>query len=235
MPQLCHTSHHYRSAVLRLTWLALLLGASQAWSAEIEVRVQDKGSAAPLAGAAVCLGTPANPRQFGAYLNTGDGAVVFHEVPRSPLVLTVSRRGYRSYRASQQGEDFDRVIIVPLPRGGGGPVCTAPEQVRKAPPATTGLRVSSLRLNGGARSTSNRDVVLSFLVNGPATEYRVSETADLGSQSWRPLESQPTFRLSATAGLKTVYLQVRRHSEMAGASLQTLSNVAQAGIRLVGP
>ncbi|HKK14741.1 MAG TPA: carboxypeptidase regulatory-like domain-containing protein [Gammaproteobacteria bacterium] len=221
----------FSGAALALA-LAPVLAPGSARAADVKVRVTDDTGQGPLAGAAVCLGTPANHHQMGAYLTPASGMVTFSGLLKTPLVLTVSRSGYQGERIDLEPSGSDRVLLVPLTSGGGGPVCSA----ATATPGSAGaLNVSDFRIDAGADRTAGRRVNLSFTVSGTPTQYRVSEHADFAGARWQPYRSRPTFELSAGPGTKTVYLQVRRFRQLAGHStLQITSNVVHDSIVLGG-
>ena len=61
---------------------------------------------------------------------------------------------------------------------------------------------------------------------------RLVTRRDLEGAEWQYYASEPEFTVSEGAGLKRIYLQVRRHSTVNGATLETLSPVVQDTIRL---
>ena len=78
------------------TLLALFLLVSAipvlAPASELRVRVFERG-AKPLAGVSVCLGTSANPVQFGSHQTDSEGYAAFADVPRASLLITASKSG----------------------------------------------------------------------------------------------------------------------------------------------
>lgn len=215
---------------VRLTLAAIGLAALPVVGsgADLTVRVVDRDDAVPIEGAAVCLGTSADPSQLGGYWTPADGRVVFAEVPRAPLVLTVSKGGYRAQRRQVTIGPGDQVLRIVLPAGGGEEfACDASARFEQP-----GLTVSRFRINDGAAVTGRRQVTLDFEVSAPATEYRAGESPDLAGAQWRAMEPAPSFELSPGPGRKTVYLQVRRHREVQGARLETQSDVVSDAIRL---
>jgi hypothetical protein len=203
-----------------------------AQAADVKVRVLDKVSGEPAAEAAVCLGTTAQPDQFGAYLTPGDGTVVFRNVPTTTMALTVSKRGYMGYQGIKAAAAYDRVFVVPLPHGGLGPQCRTAGPYEGVGAPAQGLYVGGLRINGGRAVTHDRTVTLSARLKGQPTEYRASEQADLEAAQWRPYREPIHLELSPGSGRKTVYFQVRKYRKLNGASLQSTSNVVKASIRL---
>jgi hypothetical protein len=214
-------------------WLAGALALTMnAQAADVKVRVLDKVSGEPAAEAAVCLGTTAQPDQFGAYLTPGDGTVVFRNVPTTTMALTVSKRGYMGYQGIKAAAAYDRVFVVPLPHGGLGPQCRTAGPYEGVGAPAQGLYVGGLRINGGRAVTHDRTVTLSARLKGQPTEYRASEQADLEAAQWRPYREPIHLELSPGSGRKTVYFQVRKYRKLNGASLQSTSNVVKASIRL---
>ena len=71
-------------------------------------------------------------------------------------------------------------------------------------------------------------------ISGAPTQYRASELADFGDAEWLDYKASPGFMLSAGAGKKTVYYQVRRHSTQNGAVLETVAPVSIDSITLQG-
>ncbi|NIR61625.1 MAG: carboxypeptidase regulatory-like domain-containing protein [Gammaproteobacteria bacterium] len=209
----------------------MLLGAALVQAAELEVRVSDRSDGTALSGAAVCLGTPANPRQMGAYLTPETGTVAFGDLPHTPLQLTVSKPGYRGERRALGPLDSDRVVLVHLPKGGLGPECSdaRPYRSRAGLPA---LRVRRFELAGGAATTPRRRVPIELDVEGTPTHYRVSEDPRFRDVEWRAVDAEHHVTLSSRPGRKRVYLQLRRYRRLDGSSLETLSDVVEDTITL---
>jgi hypothetical protein len=208
-----------------LVWVAFTANA-----ADLQVRVFERGGNIPLAGVSVCLGTQARLDQFGAARTDGQGYVMFSEVPQAQIVVTASRPGYKSEQESMVTSNTNRLLVISLPAGGGGPECELGSQI--AGLTSAGLLVRQFRINAGATSTDNRNVNLNHSLSGAATEYRASERRDMAGAEWQTYAAAPQFTLSEGAGVKRVYLQVRRHSTVNGASLESLSPVVQDSIRL---
>jgi len=221
---------------MRACLMLLPLVTASVYAANVSVHVSDAAHDNPVAGAAVCLGTPADPSQFGAHRTGSDGTVRFASVPEAPLVLTVSKPSYRGLRRRLPAEHPDRTVLLNLTRGGGGAVCpvsTAGEE--QIPTASAAPAISTCVLNGGSSLTANRRVTLSCTVKGQVNHYRVSEHSDFRDAEWLPYEAAPSYELSAGKGWKTVYVQMRRYRTVAGGSMQSASNVATAGIYVESP
>jgi hypothetical protein len=202
-------------------------------AAEVEVRVMVQGQDRPVEGAAVCLGSRGDARQFGAYFGGVDGVVKFRDVPYTPLVLTVSRDGFRGERQVLPPARFNRVVTVSLPFGGGGPVCHAERRFEEPKAAPRGLEITRFVINGGAATTDKRQVTLDLSVRGSPTHYRASERPGFKGAQWKPFETSPLFELSPGVGTKVVYVQVRSRAGVAGGSLEKRSDVRAESIELV--
>jgi hypothetical protein len=202
-------------------------------AADLQVRVYERGGRAPLQGVAVCLGTPANIAQFGSELTDRKGNVVFSGIPGAQLVLTASKTGYRTEQQSLVTTNADRLLVISLPAGGGGPRCGIEGSDRVV--AVSGMQVEQLKINKGAGVTSSRDVLLSHRVNREPTHYRASENPDFSDATWLAYTPGPAFELSPGNGRKVVYFQVRRSSGTSGADIQVVSPVVQDAIVLQQP
>jgi len=221
---------------MRACLMLLPFVAASAYAANVSVHVSDTAQDNPVAGAAVCLGTSADPSQFGAHRTGSDGAARFSSVPEAPLVLTVSRSGYRGLRRMLPAEHPDRTVLLNLIRGGGGPVCqVSAASEEQVPAGSAAPAIDACVLNGGSSQTANRQVTLRCTVRGQASHYRVSEHSDFRDADWLSYEGDPRYELSAGKGWKTVYVQMRRQRTVAGGSLQSTSNVASADIYLDSP
>jgi len=214
------------SSVLLLS--VLLLFSLTASAAEIRVRVFERDSQTPLANAAVCLGTPARIDQFGALMTDAEGIVSFPDVPRAALLVTVSRQGYMAEQETLVTEAADRMLVMSLSAGGGGTPC--PQNNAAARVYNDGLSVSHFALDNGAAVTADRAVTLNYQMNGQPTQYRVSERADFQAADWQDYVPLPSFQLSPEPGQKIVYFQVRRHANVNGAIIETLSPTVRDSI-----
>ena len=213
------------SLFLLVTALPALAPAS-----ELRVRVFERGGKQPLAGVSVCLGTSANLMQFGSDQTDSGGYAVFADIPRAPLLITASKSGYKGEQQSLMTSTIPRLLVMSLPAGGGGPVCT-PVGARAAV-NTGGLQVSDFSINGGAYASTERQVQLDHRVSGHPSEYRASEDPDISTAPWKPYSPRPVYVLSSGNGKKTVYFQVRRYSKINGADIQTLSPIVHDTIVL---
>jgi hypothetical protein len=212
--------------------LSLLLAAIPVLSpaSELRVRVFERGGRQPLAEVSVCLGTSANPVQFGSELTDREGYAVFTDVPRAPLVITASKSGYQGYQQSLVTSTIPRLLVMSLPAGGGGAVCTPVGS--RAAASTGGLQISGFSINKGAATSPDREVHLDHRVSDHPSEYRAGENRDITTAPWQQYNARPVFVLSPGNGKKTVYFQVRRYSKIDGADIQTLSPIVHDTIIL---
>ena len=216
------------TAVILMTG-SLVLSVS-ALAADIRVQVYERGGNAPLANAAVCVGTSAKIDQFGARMTDAQGSAVFSGVPRAAILVTVSSSGYKSEQETIVNSTSNRTLVMSLSSGGGGTPCQLAEGDNRV--YEGGLLVSRFSLDGGKATTTNATVTLNNSVKGTVTQYRASERADFSGADWQDYSTAPSFTLSAGLGKKRVYFQVRRHANVNGAVIETLSAVAQDSITL---
>jgi hypothetical protein len=219
-----------RSCLCLLFAVLFLAMSSSAFSAELTVRTFERGGKAPLQGVAVCLGTSARLNQFGASLTDDEGYVVFSGVPRTSLVVTVSRPGYMGEQEHMSGSDEDRMLVLSLPTGGGGVECLLGQDEVEIKGAT--LDIESFQLGNGAAVTRDVSVTLDNKLSGIATHYRASERPDFQGAEWLTFEKKPRFQLSAGQGNKTVYFQVRRYARINGADIEARSSVMSDSINV---
>lgn len=70
--------------------------------------------------------------------------------------------------------------------------------------------LNSITINGGAATTTKRDVMVAFNSNLTPTHYRIGESSDLSSTSWTAYTGNSIVHsLSANNGQKTIYAQVK--------------------------
>ena len=218
----------------QMTLLALLFAVLVlpvlAQAAELRVRVFERGGKRPLAGVAVCLGTSANPTQFGSDQTDAQGYAHFADIPRAPLLITASKAGYKGEQQSLVTSSMPRLLVMSLASGGGGTQCT--RVGARAVESTGGMQVIGFSINNGAATSTSREVHLDHRASGRPNEYRASESPNFSGAQWQPYNGQPVFTLSPGDGRKTVYFQVRRYSKINGADIQTLSAVVHDSIVL---
>jgi metallophosphoesterase (TIGR03768 family) len=79
--------------------------------------------------------------------------------------------------------------------------------------------VSSFKINGDAGSTTSPVVTLNNTVVGSTpTHYMASESSTFEGAVWRHYSKAPSFSLSSTLGIKTVYFKVRDGSRRSSAT-----------------
>jgi len=206
------------------------LFTSSAIASGLKVRVFERGGKTPLAGAAVCVGTQARIDQFGALRTDRNGYAEFEALPSASLLVTASMSGHKSEQELLVTGSSKRMLVLSLASGGGGAVCPLAGKAVAGPAST--LAVRSFRVNRGASVTGSRKVSLDNTLRGQATQYRASERSDFSDTEWRYYSASPDFMLSAEKGRKVVYLQVRKHATVNGATLETLSPVVRDSITL---
>ena len=199
-------------------------------AAEIRIHVTDRYLGHALAQASVCLGTPANPVQFGGQFTGENGYVVFEDVPDTPLILTVSRIEYAGYLRRHTAKRFDITLRIGLTAGGFGPVCDLGEVNISSAVTERSLTIPDFRLGKTASSGGGRTVRLDAVTTGNPTHYRVAEHWDFKGVEWIEYTTQPSYTLSAGAGEKRVYFQVRRLKQIVGGKMESLSGIAGATI-----
>ncbi len=195
----------------------------------IEVRVLDKQHGSPVADAAVCVGTPANPQQFGARRSDAGGAVRFDDLLSSSLVVTVSKKGFQGKEQRVDSPSQTRVVVMKLAPGGGGPQCDAP--VATAPLDTSsGLAIDGVSIRKDPGNSAR--ILVSVRTSGPANQVRISEQPDFAGADWQELQQPIPYELSGGAGVRQIYVQVRRAVQSQGATIEVISPVERADYRL---
>jgi hypothetical protein len=199
--------------------LAGAFAYEQSW---LEVRVVDKHSGSAVGNAAVCVGTSADPDQFGARRTDAGGTVRFSDLLSHSLLVTASKQGYQG--SEQRVETLTRanVVVLKIVPGGGGPHCDAPEAAQQKSAASPGLEIGGVSIR---RDPEGSGILLSLKVSGPANEVRISERPDFSDVEWRELQQPLPFELSEGQGPKQLYVQVRRRVEREGAMIEVTSPV----------
>lgn len=233
----------YRRAAVRLIASSVFsLGlAPLVWSGEITVQVSKRHAGNPVEAAAICLGTRANPSQFGAMLADKRGMARFDKVhARAELVLTVSKSGFKGRQVALARNGGNRGVLLTLASGGGGPECgkaaalTSQEASMMPPAGHVAPAIAIFQINGGDQTTQSTRVSLDYVLTGEASHYRASDRSDFQSAQWRPLESDLRLDLIGGSGVKTIYFQVAKLTAAEGAEIEILSNVAVDTIELDG-
>jgi hypothetical protein len=210
--------------LVSIVTLGLLVFLAQVSSAaDLRVRVFERGASKPLAGVSVCLGTQARIDQFGAKNSDANGYVVFDSLPQAQLLVTATKAGYLGEQEQLVTSNTDRMLVLSLASGGGGPACNAVGTASAA--SQNGLQVTYFTINRGAAKTTSRSVTLDHSLSGTVTQYRASERADFSDTDWQDYSAVPAFELGSGNGTKRVYFQVRRHSTINDAVVETLSPV----------
>ena len=114
--------------------------------------------------------------------------------------------------------------MLKLVTGGGGPVCNA-EQSAGDVDVTAGLAINAVNVRRDINVENG--VLVSVAASGKINQIRVSEQADLSGVAWQPYKSAMPYTLSAGHGAKRLFVQVRRASEVQGASIAVESAVKQ--------
>ncbi|VAW74366.1 hypothetical protein MNBD_GAMMA15-1350 [hydrothermal vent metagenome] len=215
------------SLMLVATTPVLSAGYGSNW---LEVRVVDKQSGSSIGQAAVCLGTAAQPDQFGARRAAADGIVRFNDIPANTMVLTASKLGYQGKLQSVEPLSGNRVIELNLASGGGGPACTAVTS-EKEPQTTDELAITEAHVVADSASSSGNKVFVKVSVSGVANQIRVSESSSFKDAVWQELKPQNRYTVSEGKGVKRIYVQVRRQIKASGASIEVLSPARVAAYR----
>ncbi len=213
------------SIVFCLGHLSMAAGSGADW---LEVRVLDKQNGTVVADAAVCVGTSANPHQFGARRSDASGVVRFDDLLSDSLVVTVSRKGFQSREQRVESLNQTRVVVLKLAPGGGGPHCEAPAAL--APLDTSsGLAIDGVSIRKDPGDSAR--ILVSVRTSGPANQARISEQPDFAGSDWQELKQPMAYELSGTAGAGQIYVQVRRHVQSQGASIEVISPVERVVYR----
>jgi hypothetical protein len=210
---------------------ALVVSAQMAAGADLRVRVFESDRDAPLAGVSVCLGTQAKPDQFGAILTDSSGYALFDSLPAARLLVTASMPGYKSEQELVATSNASRLLLLSLSGGGGGPDCKAAGLGKHV---AAGLKVERFAINRGAAVTAQHSVTLNNAASGVVTQYRASERSDFSDAEWQDHTAAPVFKLSNGNGKKQVWFQVRRHTSLNDAVVETVSGAVSDSIMLQG-
>ncbi|MDH3979726.1 MAG: carboxypeptidase-like regulatory domain-containing protein [Gammaproteobacteria bacterium] len=209
----------------------LTVSAQTAIGADLRVRVFERGGNVPLAGVSVCLGTQARLDQLGAKLTDARGFVVFDSLPSAQLLVTASMPGYKSEQELMVTSNANRMLVLSLSGGGGGPNCGAGGPGKRV---IGGLKVERFAINNGAATSAQHSVTLNHAASGAVTQYRVSERSDFSDAEWQDHAAAPVFKLSEGNGRKQIWFQVRRHSSLNDAVVETVSPAVSDSIVLRG-
>jgi len=195
----------------------------------LEINLLDQQNGKPLVNAAVCLGTRARLDQFGAGHTDSHGVIHFEDIQPHTLVVTASGRGYQGRQQILEPLDGNRILVVKLVTGGGGPVCDIPPVVPVANQASLTVATVQIREEGPAPGPG---VLVSVRVSGQANQIRLSERADFSGARWQAYQPSIPFRLSKARATGFLYVQVRRIARVQGASLEVVSAVKKVPYRV---
>lgn len=209
------------TTVFCLASLTALITMSRADAASFGVRVIDE-QGQPLAGAAVCIGTAANPGQFGAFMTAADGSARIDNAPAVPLRITVSKEAFQGVHFEEPIRNWNLMTDVTLLRDGEGPVCDISGHADAQAADSERLKISYLNaFKSRAGYTIESDI------QGAPTHYRVSHRKDFAGAKWQPYQKAVTYRGAAKDAL---YFQVKRFSGNTGSWLEARSAVADIAI-----
>ena len=74
-------------------------------------------------------------------------------------------------------------------------------------------------------------ILVSVRASGPANQVRISEQPDFAGSDWQQLEQPVSYDLADAEGVRQIYVQVRRHVESQGASIEVISPVERVQYR----
>lgn len=215
------SKYRWLATFMTSIWLAAPLTALWAagTGANLDVQVMDSSTGAALSQTAVCLGTAAAASQLGSRVTDERGLVRFRSVPSSPLQVTVSRPGYQAEKRALEPLFDDRMLVLKLTSGWDkGPACTG---VSATADSDNGLKITRLDLAVTAQKSAA--VQIRTQVQGDAGQIRVSSLPDFSDTGWQPYKTAINY---TPGSARQLYVQVRRYTEIQGATLQSLSPVA---------
>lgn len=218
---------------LRATMLATiatgLLISSTAFAAKMGVRVLDANTGLPVANASVCLGTAANPSEYGTGVTSYSGVALYDNVPEKQMLITVSKRYFRgiALQSPVAGDNVIRDVFVT--EGLSSKKCRALKFVDFKPGITRGAKADEWPLVITALSyfPSGNDG-LSFLSysKGKPTHYRVSTDPSFAGASWKDYSDVLHFSpLQSDLGKSRLYFQLKKSVQVAGGSIDAMSEV----------
>jgi hypothetical protein len=120
------------------------------------------------------------------------------------------------------------VLVVALVSGGGGPVCDAP-QVAADAGIRSGLSLDEVRVRPDPNTAG---ILVAAQASGSVNQIRISEQADFKDADWQPYAQAVPFALSAGTGVKQLYVQVRRATQVQGASIEVVSQVKEVAYQV---
>lgn len=217
--------------LLPLLTLALGFASANAHAAKFGVRVVG-ADGLPVAGAAVCVGTHGNYKQFGAFFTSSEGDVTL-DVPAVPLVVTVSKNRFSGVRLDEPARRFNLIKTVKLHDGVPGPRCRAGSSLADSGGDTGGnnssASTSGLLIAGVSVNDSAFNVAVTPSITGDANSYRMSRSKSMNNAKWRNLSAR-SITVDPNLLGSTVYLQVRRFKQVDGATLEAHSNIVPVNL-----
>ena len=213
--------------LLPLLTLALGFASANAHAAKFGVRVVG-ADGLPVAGAAVCVGTHGDYKQFGAFFTSSEGDVIV-DVPPVPLVVTVSKSRFSGVRLDEPARRFNLIKTVKLHDGVPGPRCRAGSSLADSGSNNSGASSSDLQIAGVSVNDSAFNVAVVPSITGIANSYRMSRSQSMDNAKWRNLSSR-SITVDPNLLGSTVYLQVRRFKQVEGATLEAHSNIVPVNL-----
>jgi len=202
-----------RVALLTACSTALLMTTPSIHAAQFGVSVIDSAGQ-PVSGASVCLGIHGKYAQYGS-ARTDENGQVLMDVPRVPMILTISKNSFSSVRTSEPARGFNLIKQIELSKGHPNVLCQA-----GSPPVSE----SSVRIGNVLVSESTFSTVLEPTVSGEPTQYRVSRSPSFTGSKWQRFES--TIALSTRLSEENeVYLQMRRYKGTSKSWIEARSEV----------
>jgi hypothetical protein len=96
----------------------------------------------------------------------------------------------------------------------------------------TGLSLTAVSVRDDIDARKGARVVISARASGDVNQIRISEQADFKDVEWQDYKPEVSVRLSEGKGLKRLYVQVRRATQVQGATIEVLSPVKELSYRL---
>jgi hypothetical protein len=197
-------------------------------SQSLQVRVLDRHSGTAIPDAAVCLGTGANPSQFGVGRTDLTGAASFNDLLSDALLVTVSRQGFQGRAQRIESLTQSRVLLVKVVPGGGGPHCDAPTGEEEES-LSSGLEIDGVSIRKAQSDPTG--VLLSVVASAPANQVRISEHANFAGASWQAFQQPVLFNVGPGQARRDIYVQIRRYVESQGATIEVISPVKRVRYR----
>jgi len=200
----------------------LLIAAGSAHAAKFGVKVVS-ADGTPVAGAAVCIGTHGNYKQFAAVFTSSEGDVVV-DVPPVPLLVTVSKNRFSAVRLAEPARRYNLVKTVKLQEGIPGPRCKADSSLADAEITNGGPTISNVAVRDEVFNVS-----LMPRVSGTVNKYRIGTSRSMQNAVWENYSREIVVDPKMLG--KTVYLQVAKVLQQEGASIEAHSNVVEVNLR----